>query len=99
MLRCPHCEEAGISPWRKVILSPGFPAVCNSCNGSSGIRYQSWLAAMLPGTILMIVALFVDSKTAEWALNIIGLIMMIVVPFLFTPLHKEDYSDSASVEK
>jgi hypothetical protein len=54
---------------------------------------------MLPGTILMIVALFVDSITAEWALNIIGLIMMIIVPFMFTPLHKEDYLDSASVEK
>jgi hypothetical protein len=54
---------------------------------------------MLPGAILMIVALFVDSKTAEWALNIIGLIFMIILPFLFTPLHKEDWLDSASVEK
>jgi hypothetical protein len=54
---------------------------------------------MLPGAILMIVALFVDSKTAEWALNIIGLIFIIILPFMFTPLHKEDWSDSASVGK
>ncbi len=45
---------------------------------------------MVPGTVLMIAALFVGSKTAEWSLNIIGLILMILIPFLFTPLHKED---------
>jgi hypothetical protein len=54
---------------------------------------------MLPGTVLMIVALFVGSETAEWSLNIIGLIMMIILPFLFTPLHKEDWLDSASEGK
>jgi hypothetical protein len=54
---------------------------------------------MLPGAILMIVALFVDSKTAEWTLNIIGLIFMIILPFLFTPLHKEDWLDSVSEGK
>jgi len=35
-------------------------------------------------------AFFVDSETAEWSLNIVGLILMIILPFLFTPLHKED---------
>jgi len=45
---------------------------------------------MLPGTALMIAALFVDSETAEWSLNIVGLVLMIVIPFVFTPLHKEE---------
>ena len=45
---------------------------------------------MLPGTVLMIAALFADSASVEWSLNIIGIILMIVIPFLFTPLHKED---------
>lgn len=90
MFRCPHCERHGISPLRKVILSPGLLATCKSCNGSSGIRYPSWLLAMIPGSILMIAALFVDSESIEWSLNIIGLILMIVIPFLFTPLHKEN---------
>jgi uncharacterized membrane protein YdjX (TVP38/TMEM64 family) len=99
MFRCPHCGKAGIPPLRKVILSPGFTATCNSCGGLSGLRYSSWLTAMLPGTVLMIVALFVGSETAEWSLNIIGLIMMIILPFLFTPLHKENWLDPASVEK
>jgi len=70
------------------MLSPGLLAACNSCGGSSSTCYPSWLAAMLPGSILMVAAMFVDS--VEWSLNIFGLILMIVIPFLFAPLHKED---------
>ncbi len=90
MFRCPHCNDKGISPLRKVILSPGFTAICSACSGSSGIRYPSWLIAMLPGSILMIAALFVGSVSVEWSLNIIGLFLMINLPFFFTPLHIED---------
>jgi hypothetical protein len=90
MFRCPHCNKPGISPLRKLILSPGLVANCGSCGGSSGIRYPSWLIALLPGSILMIAALFVDSETAEWSLNIVGLILMIILPFFFTPLHVEN---------
>jgi hypothetical protein len=45
---------------------------------------------MLPGSLLMIAALFTESDSVEWSLNIIGLLLMIVVPFLFTPLRKEE---------
>jgi len=99
MFHCPHCEKPGIPALRKVILSPGFTATCNSCGGLSGLRYPSWLTAMFPGTVLMIAAFFVGSETAEWSLNIIGLILMIIFPFLFTPLHQEDESDSVSEGK
>ncbi len=90
MFRCPHCNKQGISPLRKVILSPGITAICKSCSGLSGLRYPSWLTAMLPGTILMIAALFVGSVSVEWSLNIIGITLMIIIPFLFTPLHIEE---------
>ena len=90
MFRCPHCEKPSISPLRKVILSPGLLATCNSCNGLSGIRYPSWLTAMLPGSVLMIAALFVASESLEWGLNIVGFTLMVVIPFLFTPLRKEN---------
>jgi len=52
------------------------------------VGYLSWLIAILPGSILMIAAMFVDSETAEWSLNIAGLILMIILPFLFTSLHR-----------
>ena len=90
MFRCPHCEKPGISPLRKAILSPGLLASCNSCRGVSGLRYPSWLIAMLPGSALMIAALFVERQSIEWSLNIIGLILMIVIPLLFAPLHSEE---------
>ncbi len=89
MFHCPHCEKRGIPPLRKMILSPGLTAICQACNGTSGIRYPSWIKAMLPGTILMIVALFMDSEPVEWALNLTGFALMIILPTLFTPLHKE----------
>jgi hypothetical protein len=90
MFRCPHCENPGISPLRKVILSPGLTAICSACSAPSGLRYPSWLIAMLPGTVLMIAALFVGSESIEWSLNIVGIMLMIVLPFLFTPLHIEE---------
>jgi len=90
MFRCPHCEKPGISPLRKTIMSPGLLATCNFCSGSSSIRYPSWLTAMLPGSVLMIAALIVDSESLEWSLNIVGFMLMVVIPFLFTPLRKEN---------
>jgi hypothetical protein len=89
MIHCPHCEKPGISPLRKAILSPGLQATCKSCGGLSGIRYSSWLIAMIPGSVLMIAALFVESVLIEWALSIIGIVLMVVIPWQFTPLHKE----------
>jgi len=89
MFCCPHCNKPGISPLRKAILSPGLLATCRHCSGVSGIRHRSWLLAMLPGTALMITALFVDSDSVEWSLNTIGVTLMIVIPWLFTPLHME----------
>ena len=94
MFHCPHCEKPGISPLRKVILSPGLLATCKACSGASSIRYPSWLIAMLPGSVLMIAALFVASELMEWGLNIAGFILMIVIPFLFSPLHKDNSQDS-----
>ena len=90
MFSCPHCEKTGVSPLRKAILSPGLIATCKSCSGTSGLRYTSWLTTMLPGSVLMIAAMFVDTDSVEWSLNIIGLILMIIIPLMFAPLHKED---------
>jgi hypothetical protein len=45
---------------------------------------------MLPGSVLMIAALFVGSESIAWSLNIVGFALMIIVPFLFSPLHKEE---------
>jgi hypothetical protein len=45
---------------------------------------------MLPGTILMIAALFVDSETAELLLNITGFILMFMIPFFLAPLQVEN---------
>jgi len=45
---------------------------------------------MFPGSILMITAMIVDNDSVEWSLNIIGLILMIIIPLMFAPLHKED---------
>lgn len=89
MMRCPHCEQPGISLLRKAILSPGISAVCAVCKQHSSIGYPSWLAAMIPGSVLMIAALFVQSERIEWILNTVGILLMIVIPLLYTPLRKQ----------
>ena len=90
MYRCPHCQKAGI-PWmRKAIISPGLLATCQACGQASTARYFSWLVAMIPGSILMIIALFVSTSVTEWTLNIVGIILMILIPMWFTPLHKDE---------
>ena len=90
MFRCPHCNKPGISSLSKAILSPGHPVTCKSCGGISCIRYPSWLAAMLPGTVLMIAAMFAASESLEWGLDIAGVILMVVIPFLYTPQHMKN---------
>lgn len=89
LFRCPHCHQPGIRAWRKAILSPGLLATCQCCQATSSIRYKGWLTAMLPGTLLMLAALLVDSTSLEWSLNIGGLLLMIILPLLFAPLHRE----------
>lgn len=89
MIRCPHCQQTGISPLRKAILSPGISAVCSVCGKSSGVSYSSWLTAMLPGSVLMVAALLVHSQRLEWTLNAAGFLLMVVIPLLFTPLRRQ----------
>jgi len=48
---------------------------------------------MLTGSVLMIAALFVASDSLEWGLKFVGFMPMEVVPFVFTPLHKENKWD------
>jgi len=88
MFKCPHCEAKGIHPVRKAILSPGMPATCKTCDEDSTLRYKSWITAMIPGSLLMLAALFVESEQLETVLDYSGLALMIIVPFLFSPLHK-----------
>ena len=44
---------------------------------------------MLPGSVLMIAGLLVQSVRLEWILNTAGFLLMIVIPLLYTPLHKQ----------
>lgn len=97
MFNCPHCDKPGIQPLRKAILSPGLHATCKACGELSDISYPSWLIAMIPGSVLMVTALFVASESLEWSLNIAGFLLMIMIPFLFTPLRKQNQRDTSSV--
>ncbi len=99
MHTCPHCSQAAIPAWRKLVMSPGFPARCSSCGGESGITYPAWMLAMLPGTALMVAALFVQESLQEWLLNGIGILLMIVLPYWFAPLQKEPCVAATSREE
>ncbi|MEN8802123.1 MAG: hypothetical protein ABF297_09095 [Thiogranum sp.] len=44
---------------------------------------------MIPGSVLMLIALLVSAEWLELTLNIVGFLLIVAIPFLFTPLHKE----------
>lgn len=48
---------------------------------------------MLPGSILMLAAMFISSELVALALNMFALIMIIMIPLWFAPLHKEEQRD------
>lgn len=50
---------------------------------------------MLPGSILMLAAMFISSELVALALNIFALIMIIIIPLWFAPLHKQEQRDLA----
>ncbi|MDH5189674.1 MAG: hypothetical protein OEW89_00315 [Gammaproteobacteria bacterium] len=88
MFKCPHCEKPEIKPLRKAILSPGLLAKCGICSGESTITYKAWLTAMIPGSILMLATLVMDTGEWETTLNVVGFALMVLLPFLFAPLIK-----------
>ena len=94
MVTCPHCNKPGISKLRKAILSPGLTASCIKCGEISDITYTPWLIAMIPGSILMLISLFVEIEWLEWALNIVGFLLMIIIPYFYVELEKEAGSDT-----
>lgn len=89
----PGYADIFTGPVRKIMLTPGLIATCNSCGRPSSTRYPSWLTAMLPGSILMLAAMFISSELVALALNIFALIMIIIIPLWFAPLYKEEQQD------
>ncbi len=89
MIRCPHCQKAGVPMLRKAILSPGLLARCKLCQGESTLHYRGWLSTMTPGSLLLVAALFAESPTSEWLLNGTGLGLLIALPLWLAPLHPE----------
>ncbi len=93
MLICPHCGEKGISPLRKLFLSPGMPAKCKSCGELIAVHYPPVLKAIAPGAVLMIAAEFVDEEVLHWTLSMGGLALWLFLHYMFVPLVKEEHHE------
>jgi hypothetical protein len=89
MYQCPHCGKPAITFLRKVILGPGVPVPCQTCEKTVKVSFPDWLKAALPGAALMVAALFFDSDMAVYGLSLIGLALMIGLHVLWVPLVKE----------
>ncbi len=91
MLNCPHCGKKGVSPLRKIFLSPGMPAKCTSCGELITVHYPPVLKAIVPGAALMIAAEFVDHEVLGWVLSISGLVVWLSLHLIYVPLVKEEH--------
>ena len=90
MYQCPHCEKPGITVLRKVFLSPGMPATCKSCGKMIGVTYGPWIKAALPGTAVMVGAIFIKSELLMYGISLIGFALMIWFHLLMVPLEKDE---------
>ena len=89
MYKCPYCKKPGITVLRKALLSPGMPAICKSCGKPIVVTYRSWIKGALPGSAVMISAMFFESNLFTYGLSIVGFALMIWLHLLWVPLDKD----------
>jgi len=58
-------QKGSISRLLNAVVSPGLPAICKICGEQASVRRSSWLTAMIPGSILMLIALSVSTESRE----------------------------------
>ena len=73
---------------RKIFLGPGVPVTCQACGETVRITYPAWLKAALPGSAIMVAALFFDSDLLVYGLSFVGLGLMIALHLQWVPLIK-----------
>ncbi|MDH5571409.1 MAG: hypothetical protein OEY89_06560 [Gammaproteobacteria bacterium] len=88
MFCCPYCEKPGISVSHKLIMSPGSRVTCQTCGEISRVSAPAWLTDIFLGAVMMLASFFVDSELIKLILGSGGFVMMMLLPFIFTPLCK-----------
>jgi hypothetical protein len=89
MVKCPYCNRAAMSRWRKSALGPGRIVNCQSCGKKISAHWTGVFAALpafLGGFTLM--------KSESWPLGmaaiIAGLLAMGLIHTFLVPLIRND---------
>ena len=88
MYTCPHCQQPGISAAKKALLGPGSEIKCAACGQPVAIRFKPWLQAALPGVLVMVAAIFIESQPLMYGVSAMGLALMIGMHLAWAPLDK-----------
>lgn len=89
MVKCPHCNRAAMSLWRKSALGPGRSVRCQSC-GKVVSAHAAALFAALPAFLGGFVLMRSESLPQGIAAMATGLLAMAVIQTFLVPLVKGD---------
>ena len=84
---CPHCQEPGISFWRKMCLGPAVPAICKLCNNKVGVPYKSMIA-VVPFLLSIFLCAFSKNVVIMGLTILIGFLVMSFIHMKLIPLEK-----------
>lgn len=60
-LDCPHCGKPAITPLRKMLMGPGFPAKCRMCGEKVGVPYSAARMGSIMSALTLVALLLVWS--------------------------------------
>jgi ribosomal protein S27E len=86
---CPHCGARGVSPIRKVFLSPSSPVACTACGRRVSVPWIGTLT-VLPFLLAIYCADFLEPFTFKAALWVVGLTVMAFLQVWWVPLKQAD---------
>ena len=86
-LKCPHCDQPGITFFQKMCLGPIFSTKCKSCGQKVGVPYKAVLAVtIVPLLMLVYVSTLIEQVIIWVILWGAGSIIMLFIHMKYVPL-------------
>jgi hypothetical protein len=85
MYTCPHCQQPGISVWRRAFLGPTIPATCTACGRKIGVPWGESTIAVLPLVLSVLLSSFTPNLTLSLLVVLLGAAAMLALFYFYVP--------------
>lgn len=86
MYTCPHCQQRGVSVWRRAFLGPTIPATCTACGRKIGVPWGKSTIAVLPLVLSVLLSSFTPNLTLSLLVVLLGAAAMLALFYFYVPL-------------